>query len=444
MTQSRTRSVDWYKAALGVVAVLCMSSHSPSHCVAQVASKPSPRKFERGSYERFGIRQLKGKHITLYTDLPSDAEVDRLPAVFDLAFPIWCRYFGRDPKSQEAWHVNGFIIKDKAKFQANGMLPRDLPEFPNGYARDNEFWLYEQKSAYYRRHLFLHEGTHCVMFHLLGSCGPPWYMEGMAELLATHELSDGKLRLLHFPKNREEVPYLGRIKLIKEAVAAGKRMSLDQIMAYDGRAHRRTEAYAWCWAATVFLSRHPAYRDRFAELHKLLPGADFNAKVRKEFAADWKKLAVEWREFASTIEHAHDIPRNEIKFSEAERVPESGKLLKLNADVGWQHSGLKLEAGKSYRVRGKGRYQIAKTDKPWLSEPGGVTIRYWRGRPLGTLVGAVLDDDGRGLGDVIDIGLDRTFTAKHSGTLYLKVNDSPGELADNLGTLQVHVMPATP
>ncbi len=32
-----------------------------------------------------GIRKLNGKHLTVYTDLPADSDVDQLPAVFDLA-----------------------------------------------------------------------------------------------------------------------------------------------------------------------------------------------------------------------------------------------------------------------------------------------------------------------------------------------------------------------
>jgi hypothetical protein len=409
--------------------------------VAQAAPR-SPREFEKADYERFGIRRLASKHVTLYTDLPSDAEVDSLPAVFDLAFPQWCRYFGQDAAKLAAWRMNAFVIKDKAKFEANGMLPSDLPDFPNGYARDNELWLYEQKSAYYRRHLFLHEGTHGFMFHVFGTCGPPWYMEGMAELLGTHKLKDGKLELLHFPQSRGEVPYLGRIKLVKEDVAKGRAMSLDAILAFDGGAHRRTEAYAWCWAATIFLASHPAYRDRFAELYKLLATDDFNRRVRAAYAEDWNNLAIEWREFVETIEYGHDIPRCLVRFAESAPVPATGTIVKLRCDAGWQQSGLKLEAGKTYRIRGKGRYQIAKTDKPWPAEPNGVTIRYWRGRPLGMLLGAVLDDKGEGLGEIIEIGLDHTFTARRSGALYLKVNDSPGELGDNLGTLLVHIVPA--
>ena len=39
------------------------------------------------------------------------------------------------------------------------------------------------------------------------------------------------------------------------------------------------------------------------------------------------------------------------------------------------------------------------------------------------------------------IGLGGTLTPDRSGTLMLKINDSPAELADNLGTLSVRVTP---
>jgi hypothetical protein len=175
----------------------------------------------------------------------------------------------------------------------------------------------------------------------------------------------------------------------------------------------------------------------------MLPAADFNRRVRAAYAADWKRLTVEWREFVETLEYGHDIPRTAMRFAQGEPVPAEGRITKLRADLGWQHSGFQLEEGQTYRIRGKGRYQIAKTDRPWMAEPGGVTIRYWRGRPLGMLLGTVLDADEKGLSEPIALGLDRTFTPKRSGTLYLKVNDSPGELGDNAGDLLVHVVPVS-
>ena len=79
-----------------------------------------------------------------------------------------------------------------------------------------------------------------------------------------------------------------------------------------------------------------------------------------------------------------------------------------------------------------------------MCEPGGVTIRYYRGRPLGMLLGAVRADTPgatgpNGLLKPLPLGLDTTLTAPRDGTLYLRINDSPGELADNAGSLAVEI-----
>ena len=89
--------------------------------------------------------------------------------------------------------MNAFVMQERARFEASGLLPPEIPDFLNGFTRGNEFWMNHQTSEYYVRHLLLHEGTHGFMFTVLGGCGPPWYMEGTAELLATHRWTDGKL-----------------------------------------------------------------------------------------------------------------------------------------------------------------------------------------------------------------------------------------------------------
>ena len=135
-----------------------------------------------------GIRKLAGKHLTLYTDLASFKEVDELPQVFDLAVPQWCAYFHANPADLSDWRITAFLIKDKQPFTSAGLLPDDLPPFANGYSWGHQFWLYEQPTDYYRRHLLLHEGTHGFMQTVLGGMGPPWYAEGMAELMGTPSL----------------------------------------------------------------------------------------------------------------------------------------------------------------------------------------------------------------------------------------------------------------
>ena len=165
-----------------------------------------------------GIRKLPGRRLTLYTDL-SGAEIDRLPAVFEQAFPQWCRYFKVKEDEHADWHMTGFLMKDKARFVEAGLLPEKLPPFEHGFSWGTVLWIYEQPSDYYRRHLLLHEGTHGFMNSLLGGCGPTWYMEGLAEYLATHCWREGRLTLGYMPRSRDEVPQWGRIRRIQEAVA---------------------------------------------------------------------------------------------------------------------------------------------------------------------------------------------------------------------------------
>jgi hypothetical protein len=77
-----------------------------------------------------------------------------------------------------------------------------------------------------------------------------------------------------------------------------------------------------------------------------------------------------------------------------------------------------------------------------------VTLRYWKGKPLGILLGAIRDDavdlnQMTGLvSQTFTIGSRRIMVAPKSGTLYLRVNDSPAELADNAGSLTAGVRPA--
>src|SRR5262245_47315754 len=142
------------------------------------------------------IREISSKHLTLYTDLPAGAEIDALPVLFDQAVPQWCAYFGIDDNQRvAAWRMRGYLMQARAHFAADGLLPADLPNFLNGYTRGDQLWLYNQTSDYYRRHLLLHEGTHAFMAEIRRLVGPAWMNEGMAELLATHRLEDGRLML---------------------------------------------------------------------------------------------------------------------------------------------------------------------------------------------------------------------------------------------------------
>ena len=287
-----------------------------------------------------GIRKLVGQHLTLHTDLPAGADVDGLTADFDRAYTQWCEYFGLSPRRGPPWRVTACVIEDKQKFVRVGLMPKDLPPFLHAYFRGNRLWVYEQPSAYYRRHLLLHEGTHAFMNAHLGSCGPPWYKEGMAELLATHAIEDGHVSLNHFPADPEEVPDWGRIRLVRDALAAGRRLTMDEVLGYGSQAHVEVEPYGWCWAAAAFLDGHPRYRERFRQLPAHVKAADFDREVRKLFAADWPQLAEEWQLFVERLDFGYDFQREAIDFRPGKPLARTGATVEVAADSGWQSSGV--------------------------------------------------------------------------------------------------------
>jgi hypothetical protein len=427
--------------ALGVAHVAVLLFHH-SACGQRLGE---PQQVDEARARAAGIRKLTSRHLVLYTDVASSPDVDRLPAIFDLAVPQWAKYFGIDPARTRSLQVQGFLISDRRKFDALGLMPAE--DFDNGISRGREFWLFDQPTPYYRRHLMLHEGTHVFMIAFLGSCGPAWYMEGTAELLGTHRFDEryNRLTLGSMPSGRDEVPMLGRIKLIRDAYAAGRVLDLAAIMKLSNRKQLGNEAYAWCWAAAKFLDSHPRYRDRFRKLRDYVRDPDFNDKFRHLYADDWNELQAEWPAYIATLDHGYDFERMAIDFKAGRPLGGSPKSLTIAADRGWQSTGVRLSAGKAYRIAATGRYVIAYDGEPWPCEPGGITIEYHDGRPLGMLLGAIDARDGNTtLASAFDIGLGTTITPKASGTLYLRVNDAAGELDDNRGQLNITIVEAKP
>jgi hypothetical protein len=395
-----------------------------------------------------GIRVVTGNHLALYTDLPSDANIDDFPLAFDQAVPQWCRYFGIPPSRAATWRLTGYLIKDRPRFRAAGLLPDDLPPFVHGYQRGSRLWLYDQPSNYYRRHLLLHEGTHGFAHRFLGGVGPTWYAEGVAELLATHRWHDGQLTLGYFPAGKEEVPHWGRIKIVRDEVAARRGLTIGHITRPTAWAQLNTATYAWCWAVAALLDNHPRYQLRFRQLAQQLraPRDEFTRRFDGLWASERRELEEEWQLFAVNLQYGYDVPRAAVQYAPGQRLPAEGAQVDVAADRGWQSTGIRLEANNVYRITATGRYQIAQEPQTWWCEPDGVTIRYWRGQPLGRLLGQVRPDQAAPgltpLARPVAIGSSGTLRPDQTGTLYLVVNDSPAELSDNAGKVLVKIEPS--
>jgi hypothetical protein len=403
-----------------------------------------------------GIRRIVSQHLVLHTDLPSSTEIDRLPQVFDSAVTRWAEYFAVDPAKTTNWQAQAYLIGERRRFDALGMMPpAGNDQFVNGISIGSRLWLYDQPTAYYRRHLLLHEGTHAFMTTFLGGCGPGWYMEGAAELLATHRLDEqtGQLTLGIMPRSRDEVPMLGRLKLIRDAVAAERPLSLPAVMRIDNRQKLDNESYAWTWAAAKWLDSHPRYRERFRALRRHVLEANFNEIMRRSYASDWPAMLAEWQAFVATLDYGYDFARMAIDFQRGQPLSRRERQVTIAADHGWQSSGILLEPAKTYRLTAIGRYQIASEQingahHPWPCEPGGITLQYHEGRPLGMLLAAIVpvttsEDQGAGNGasfsKPVDVGLGCEIKPAGRGTLYFRVNDSAGRLDDNRGSLIVTI-----
>ncbi len=401
-----------------------------------------------------GILKRTGRHVTLYTDDRDRNDLAELVTVFDLAVNQWCDHFQIDHRTAAHWKVNAFLIADQTRFEKAGLIPDDLPEFLAGYALRNDIWLYPQRGNYYTRHLLLHEGTHLFMNQFLGGFGPPWYSEGMAEWLGLHrwDAEAGTLQLGYRVKDRREADYWGRVKIVRSQLAAGAGMSLDDVYSIESSAFLNVRFYGWSWAACEFLSHHPLTKTNFDRLKRRVdePAHTFRRKVVTKLSREEKRdLNRDWNLFIHEIDYGFDIARGTLM--DAERIQEplasapGAKRFQISADRSWQATGIQLRKGDQVSIIGSGRYQVKMTDRPWISESGGITLRYYRGKPLGMLMAAVLPTDenesdvNQSLISPVSIGYDKIVSAEITGELCLRINESPAHLSDNAGGLEVTV-----
>lgn len=404
-----------------------------------------PPRFDDRRLAQAGIRKLTGRYLVLYTDLPPSRAVDELPRVFDAAVPQFRRYFGIDAARLANWKIVGCVMADKQRFRAAGLLDPSLPEFENGYQLGWQLWVCDKPSDYYRRHLLLHEAVHAFMNHFLGAAGPPWYMEGMAEMLALHRWHDGNLTINILPPANREVWLWGRIKIIREAIRRGDWKSLQDVFAYGPTAHRDVAAYAYSWAACLFLSRHPHYRDAFGDLPKLVRRpADFVDAVAKSFSSNDGELSEDWQVFLQEVDYEFSFEGCVIRRRPVATL-ESGKAtFQLDPQSGWQSTGIELEAGATYLVEARGEVRIRPGSPDWTTRPAGITIHYHRGRPLGMLLYAIgAREPAVGvrspLLDPLALGDRIRIRPASDGVLFVRLNEPAGQLGDNDGSMQIDV-----
>ena len=400
--------------------------------------------------QQHGLMRFSQKHLDLITDLTPDLYEPLLPLP-DAMMAAWEDYFGKLPPARDGaeYRITGYLMRDRELFLEARLVKEDTLLSYHGRQIGAEFWLNDQSWDYYRRHLLLHEATHAFMRHLPGEAVdlPMWYLEGMAEMLSTHRLAeDGTVEFNVMPVDRSRFLGFERIAIVQRDVKANGVRPLSAITQFGAEDFTKVQSYAWCWALCRFLESHPKYRDRFRKIARELVTVPFRQNMATLFAPDMKQLQTEWLLFAANVEHGFDFERAAVEFRPGQPIGTSATAT-VRSDLGWQSSEILVEADKRYRITADGQFTLADEPKPWVSEANGVSIRYTRGRPLGQLQASVLATNsgdgppGASMLREVALGNEAVFEAVEAGTLYLRVNDAWGELANNRGSLTVTVEP---
>lgn len=394
------------------------------------------------------LRKYATPHFDLITDIADDQAAELAPLV-EAMLPFWSEYFGPLPPAPDGsdFHMTGYVMRDRDAFVRAELLPETLPLLFHGRQIGNQFWMNFQTFDYYRRHLLLHEATHVFMRHLPGcdESAPLWYLEGMAEILATHAVqADGRVTFNVMPQNRSQFSGHERIEMVRREVAADRALSVAEITAFKARDFERAEPYGWCWALCRFLDSHPRYQARFRSAARQLSRRPVAECLSEAFREVHDRLEIDWFAFIGDLDIGCDLERSTLTIPEP-RADAVSAAIDIHSDRGWQPAGMKVEAGRRYSVTASGRFTLADQPRPWISEADGISFRYRDGHPLGQLQACVLNDSGtpaergRSLLTVHPLGNSRELESSWTGPLYLRLNDAPGERADNRGTVHVVV-----
>lgn len=444
-----------------------------------------------------GIRRVEGKNVTLTTDLPPSPGVDQIPAALDAAIPHICRFFNVDEQKFENWKVDAFLMKNVDSFVEIGVLDGP-PRFLYGYSIYDRILAKDQGIEYYNRFLLLHELVHTFMHEVFGDLRPRWYSEGSAEYLALHlwKPAEKSIKIAQFQSAPDATPGFGRLQEIREIVRAGKAPTLREILAFEPRDYVRTSTYAWSWALVAFLNESPKYRD----VAEFLPYWSTYWEPNRVFADivgdRWGELENDWADFVGRIDFGYDFKATAVDATPGrpfdEAAAESGSaavVVEAAANRGWQNSGVALEAGTTYRLATAGRFalNVEEAGKKLEFEAPGATFRYVEGAPLGRLQAVVVPLEGATFDEFYSLnsakgasgapsngsaktvgGLRRgglaneaksaprgtlepwnaavgfetstaTLTPERAGTLFFRINDAPGNLAKNAGSVKIQI-----
>ena len=411
---------------------------------------------DREKLKSLGFVIVESKRLILVTDLPVESVMD-LPQLADALFDELQKQLGPLAPSLDGreFQVTGYLMCARERFTAAKLLPPEQFQIRHGRNLGYQFWMNNQTADYYRRHLLLHEFVHCFMMceHGMTNVPPLWYTEGIAEYFATHEVAEDvrHSRFGILPPATEGFEGWGRIAEIKKGLSVEPAespessgvTSLKTVLNPPNNNFVDEQKYALAWALAWLIRNHPELKSEFAAFHQVRSRQQFLDANRGIPANVWSRLDVVWPLFLDSVIEGADAAVALPKLTHS-AVPWNGEVnrtttVQIDAAQDWQNSGFVFTGAQSIRLSCTGRYTVHDNPKPWISEPRGITIDYYRGRPLGEVVAMFVSSDGQFASRRIAVGTGCSITIPHDGELWLQINDSAADRSGNSGIVEVTI-----
>ncbi|TWT62146.1 hypothetical protein [Rubinisphaera italica] len=411
---------------------------------ANMQADPGP-KFSEAELNELGIEIFSSTQFELRSDAvqPSnEGEFKRLPGYVDQLI-AWVQ---EKREVQNATKVRGSIMEDPALFLQAGLAPEELKDIRHGLYRGQEFWMREQETDYFRRHLMFHEVVHCLL-DVHGYAIPVWFHEGMAERIAVHQNDEkGNVLFAQVPGDVQVDGGFGRMQLIREEIAAGRFRTLNAVREIEPREfYSGDTSYAWSWAMCYFLAEHPQTKVQFALLSDAKSAQQFQQMTEEMLSQQTDRLKADWLVFTSQLEPNFNFQKMLIDWSARSQLTSADVSFSLEADHNWQNSGYQVTAGKTYQVTTEGQYIVDNDPKDWICEPQGVSVEYVDGFPLGMVQAVIYNMEtpdaqkDRVFLKPIRIGREKTLIAAKSGMLFFRINDHANSWENNRGEIAIQI-----
>lgn len=357
------------------------------------------------------------KHFILHTDLSPD-EAKELLTRLETMLGYVAGYWGR-PLSGV---IECFVVKDLANWPEGTLHPSGRASVLEGggitisqsVSVGERFQAKAVVFAVADHGTPQHESVHAYCAQTFGTTGPTWYSEGMAEI--GQYWRENELAVNADPRV---------IQYLRES----RPKELTEIVDINEITGDSWQAYAWRWALCYLLANNTNYQARFRPLGLALLDEQ-PVSFELTYGAMAREITFEYHFFLKHFDTGYRADLTSWNWTaEFRPLQRSGNPVasRIDADHGWQPSGLEVTAGNEYAYNCTGTWKTSKSGKGVPADGGDDAS--------GKLVGIVMKDFT--LGEPFELGSEGTFIAPSDGRLYLRCQDRWNELADNSGKLGV-------